>query len=351
MSDLQFCGYEITVSRAHADDRAYDLTMASISGLPEDSVRHAQVWPALRSLIPSWELALEAADKSRQTIRSYTDSGRALVSWLAANQLPVDVCGVKAEHVRGFLAAESERTSPASADVHFRNLRVFWNWLVAEGEHPGPSPMKYVERPIVPKTQRMPLEDAELTALLRTCQGNTFEDRRDLAMMRILIDNGMRISSLAGLRYDSEDDEETDVFLKRRMLRIRKKSGDHYFVPIGKKSAAAIDRYLRARSAHPRADSPYLWLGSRGHRTSQMTTSGIRQMIERRAEQAGVQGVHPHRFRRTFADEFLGSGGNLDDLMVIGGWSDYNSVKPYLDGRKAERARIAHERLSPGDRL
>lgn len=63
-----------------------------------------------------------------------------------------------------------------------------------------------------------------------------------------------------------------------------------------------------------------------------MSTSGIRQMIERRAGRAGVQGVHSHRFRRTFADGFLESGGNLD-------------------GRMAERAHVAHERLSPGDRI
>lgn len=323
--------------------------MASGPKSARPSVRHASS-PAVGSLVRSWELALEAADKSKLTVRSYVDSAKAFAAWLEANDLPGGVEEVAPADVRAFILAEIDRTSPASADVHFRNLRVFWNWLVKEGERTTPSPMLAVERPAVPKAQKAPMDDSELAALLRVCEGRSFEDRRDTAIMRTLMDNGMRISSLAGLRYDPGDEAETDVFLKERLLRIRKDVGDHY-VPIGKKAAAAIDRYLRIRTTHPKADSPHLWLGTRGHRTSQLTTSGIRQMIERRAEQAGLQGVHPHRFRRTFADDFLESGGNLDDLMVIGGWADYNSVKPYLDGRKVERARIAHERLSPGDRI
>jgi integrase/recombinase XerD len=301
--------------------------------------------------VPSWALALEAADKSALTVRSYTDSARAFASWLEAQGLPGDVREIGAEHVRAFLAAETDRTSPGSAAVHFRNLRVFWNWLVAEGEHPGPSPMRSVAAPVVPVKRRVPLADAELGALLSACAGTGFEDRRDLAIVRILIDNGMRISSLAGLRYDAADEERTDVFLEQRALRIRRKGGDAYLAPVGAKAAAAIDGYLRVRGGHPQASSPYLWLGSRGHNTGRLTTSGIRQMIERRAKAAGVEDVHPQRFRRTFADGFLGSGGSLDELMAIGGWSDYNSVKPYLDGHGREHVRVAHERPSPGDRL
>lgn len=302
--------------------------------------------------MPSWALALEAADKSKLTVRSYTDSAKALASWLDAQGLPGDVAGISATDIGAFLVAETERTSPASAAVHFRNLRVFWNWLVAEGEHPGPSPMRSVAPPVVPEARRKaPLADAELRALVRACEGTAFEDRRDLAIVRILIDNGMRISSLAGLRYDADDPERTDVFLDQRALRIRRAGGEPYFAPVGAKAAAAIDGYLRVRGGHPRAGSPYLWLGSRGHRTGQLTTSGIRQMIERRARTAGVRDVHPHRFRHTFADGFLESGGSVEELMVIGGWSDYNSVKPYLDGHTHARGQVTHGRPSPGDRL
>lgn len=325
--------------------------MASSTDPPRHSVRQAPAGRALRTLASSWRLALEAAGKSPLTVRSYTDSAKALAAWLEARGLSCDVSEVGAAELEAFLAAETERTSAASAGVHFRNLRVFWNWLVAEGEHPGPSPMQALTAPVVTRTRTAPLAEAELRALVQACEGTTFEDRRDLAIVRILIDNGMRISSLAELRYDADDPERTDVLLEQRALRIRRAGGEPYLAPVGAKAAAAIDRYLRARSGHPQAGSPYLWLGSRGHRTSRMTTSGIRQMIERRARAAGVPDVHPQRFRRTFADGFLDAGGSVDELIVIGGWSDYNSVKPYLDGRTRGRGRVPHARPTPGDRL
>jgi len=70
-------------------------------------------------------------------------------------------------------------------------------------------------------------------------------------------------------------------------------------------AAAAVDKYIRARARHPQAPSPWLSLGVQGHDTARMTDSGIRDMVGRRGEHAGIQNVHPHRFRRSFADDWL----------------------------------------------
>jgi hypothetical protein len=65
--------------------------------------------------------------------------------------MPADSEGVDASHIRAFLLAEEKRTSPTSAAVHFRNPRVFFGWLVAEGERENPSPMDRVQGPKVAK--------------------------------------------------------------------------------------------------------------------------------------------------------------------------------------------------------
>src|SRR6266702_5891122 len=103
--------------------------------------------PALSTFIASWQLALEAAAKSSRTVRSYTDSGRAFCRFLADQGMPVSVEDVDASHVRAFLLAEEQRTSAASAAVHFRNIRVFFGWLASEGERENPNPMDRVEAP------------------------------------------------------------------------------------------------------------------------------------------------------------------------------------------------------------
>jgi site-specific recombinase XerD len=311
----------------------------------------ASAGPALSTFVTSWQLSLEAASKSPKTVRSYTDSVKALCAFLDAQGMPSDVEGVGAEHLRAFLLAEERRTSAVSAAVHFRNLRVFFGWLVREEERPAPSPMDRVDKPKVSKKAKAFFDEDELARLLKACQGPTFEDRRDTALMRILMDTGMRVSGLANLRYDPDEDAQNDVFLSRRRLRIRLKGGDETWVPIGKKAAAAVDRYIRVRARHPHASSPWLWLGVTGRGVARMTDSGVRAMVKRRGLQAGIQNVHPHRFRRSFADQWLAAGGSTDDLMHITGWKTYDMVREYTEARGIARAGQAHARLSPGDRI
>jgi integrase/recombinase XerD len=310
-----------------------------------------QVGPPLSAFVTSWRLSLEAAGKSPKTIRSYTDSVKALCAFLVDQEMPADVEGVGAHESHAFLLAEERRTSPASAAVHYRNLRVFFGWLAKEGERSAPSPMEGVERPKVTKKAKPFFADEELVRLLMACDGSSFEDRRDTALIRVLIDTGMRVSELAGLRYDPAAETQNDVLLTERRLRIRVNDGDDTWVPIGKKATAALDRYIRARIRHSHADSPWLWLGSTGRNVAHMTSSGIAAMVKRRGVQAGVQGVNPHRFRRSFADKWLEGGGSVDDLMRITGWRTYDMVREYTEAREKPRARQEHGRLSPGDRI
>ena len=61
-----------------------------------------------------------------------------------------------------------------------------------------------------------------------------------------------------------------------------------------------LERYLRARTHHPLASRPELWLGEKNR--GPLTADGIRQMLDRRCDQAGIPPIHPHQFRHTAAD-------------------------------------------------
>jgi site-specific recombinase XerD len=306
---------------------------------------------SLTRLLPSWRLALEGAGKSPKTITSYLSSVVKLASYLRTSGLPDDTEQTGAAEIRSFLAVEIERTSAVSASVQYRNLRVYFGWLAREGERQADNPMLLVDKPKAPARAKPFLSDDNLKALLKACEGNTIEARRDTAIVRTLIDTGVRVSGLANIRYDPADDRRNDVYLSARRLRVRLKGGAEHWIPIGAKTASAIDRYIRARARTPHAGSPWLWIGTRGRGVEHMTDSGIRSMLKRRARKAGVQSVNPHRFRHTFADNWLAAGGSVDDLMNIAGWTTYDMPRLYAKGRGIERAREAHERLSPGDRL
>lgn len=137
---------------------------------------------------------------------------------------------------------------------------MFFAWPVRDGEHSEPNPIERVDRPRLTKRAKPPFfDDDEMARLLKTCNGQSFEDRRVTALLRILMDTGMRVFGLAGLRHDPEDEDANDVFLPQRRLRITLKGGDEIWVRVGKKAAAALDRYMRIRAWHARADSPWLW--------------------------------------------------------------------------------------------
>lgn len=298
----------------------------------------------LRDLLPSWELSLAERDLSPRTLEIYQRTGSQFTAWLEAEGLPGEVNLIDAPHIRAFLAAERERTSAVSAHQHYRNLRVLFRWLIRENERTGPNPMLRVDAPKVTAKVKPVLTEDDLGRLLRTAEGTTFEDRRDLAIMRVLIDSGVRVSGLASMRLE-------DVSLRHKTIKVVLKGGDEHLIPLGRKAAAAVDRYLRARARHPKWESPWLWLGVGGHDTSRLGPSGIQDMIERRATLAGLPKITPHAFRRTFAHDWLAAGGSESDGMRIAGWKTRTMIEHYAGELAAERAREAHRRLAPGDRI
>lgn len=96
-----------------------------------------------------------------------------------------------------------------------------------------------------------------------------------------------------------------------------------------------IRRYLRSRSQHEHRGLPYVWIGERGR----LADSGLRQLLERIGNRAGVEHVHAHRFRHMAADQWLKEKQSEDGLMAQMGWRSRSMVQRCAAANRQERAR------------
>jgi site-specific recombinase XerD len=294
----------------------------------------------LADFLPDWRVHLRAKGRSGRTIESYLSVAVAFCDYLAVHGLPDGVTNIKRHHIEQHLAEMHDRVSPATVAKHYRSLQQLFRWLVQDGEL-DISPMTSMTAPAIPEQPVPIIEMDDLAALLATCRGNSFENRRDLAIMRLFVDTGMRSGELIGLTTDDIDREQSMAF-------VMGKGGRHRACPFGARTADALRRYMRTRGRHPMAATTNaLWIGKKGP----LTDSGVRQLLERRWKEAGIPPVHPHMFRHLFAHMWLSAGGQEGDLMRLAGWRSREMVGRYAASAADGRAREAHKRMALGDQV
>lgn len=303
--------------------------------------------PDFGPLGTSWHLALDADGYAVNTVHSYSRALTSFGEWLAEHYPDVAPEAVTRDQVRGWVVHLRTTTSSGTARSMFPGLRHFFRWLVAEGEI-GRDPTEGLKTPPPNDTQTQTLKPTQIKALLGTCTGpDRFLARRDAAIILVFVDGGLRLSEVASLTKDAPDVRDRLLFVEGKGSN---RSGPRRrSVPLGVKATQAVDRYLRERARHPYADRPQLWLGARGRPT--LTPDGIDAMLKRRAQTAGIEGLHPHVFRHSWASAFRSAGGSEGDLMVLGGWRSRQMLDRYGRVDADERAREAYRRLSYGDRL
>jgi integrase/recombinase XerD len=214
---------------------------------------------SLAELLPSWQIALKAKNRSSNTLEQYSDGIRLFVRWWDSTGAPDaaatdQLTKVNVQAFMSHLFANGAQATTVRA--RYIALKQFSAWLVKEGETAADA-LVGLTPPTVDVKITDPLTEAELRDLISVCQGKTFRDGRDEAIVRLMAETGMRAGECMSL---SVADVDT---LHGRARVVRGKGGKGRVVPFGPHTAAAVDRYIRARRTHKLAGMQQLWLGDR----------------------------------------------------------------------------------------
>jgi integrase/recombinase XerD len=302
-----------------------------------------------QELIEEWLDYCKAAGLSKETLRDYRAFTFKFYWWWTEHTHYSEKAGshpddVSTKHVREFAAylrtplavrwgspvpANKQELSPTTISTYGRHLKVFFNWLEQEN---------YIERSPINRSVKFSNKTKQdhiiklvaqeelnklFTFLNQPERLKGFLGARDLAMIALLLDSGVRMGELLSIR-------NCDVDLKAGRCTVKGKTGLRTAI-FGSVSKSALSTYIQ-HPYHPfpiedRANSTSaFWVTVDG---MPLTFFGCQTVIRRIREQSGVN-FHAHKLRHTFATTMANQGVNLYDLKGLMGHTDIQTTQIYL---------------------
>lgn len=293
----------------------------------------------MKALIDDYlgHLAVERGS-SPNTLAAY---GRDLTEYDAflSSRGTTDADKVTREDVTAFVVRLRARgLAPSSVERKVAAVKGLHKFLVREGITEN-HPTARLPLPKVPERLPDVISIEQADSLL--AQG--FPDGplglRDRALLEVLYGCGLRVSELTGLEVD-------DVDLDEGFLRVLGKGSKERLVPLGGLAGHALDAYirqgrpfLRTKRSVAVADSA-LFIGARGRR---LTRQAVFRIVRDYGAKVGLEGLHPHTLRHSFATHLLEGGADLRALQEMLGHADISTTQVYTH---VDRIHIREEYLS-----
>lgn len=258
--------------------------------------------------------ACRAARFSDNTLKDYRNTYKRFIKFLDDDP---PITSLTSATIVRFMSTVSDVSKKTALNYH-TGLSALWHWGVDQGILTQ-NVVRQVKAPKPEKREIIPFSRAEVTRILQAC-GTGLSPLRDRAIILTLLDTGMRASEICALQLQDMDFEGHSIIAfgkgdKERVLKFCERTNEF------------IQAYLAQRRIGKQCKKVPLFTTVKEKTMNRQT---LRLMLDRLETRSGVVHVHAHRFRHTFAINFLRNGGNIYTLQKLLGHTAFDMVKRYL---------------------
>lgn len=258
-------------------------------------------------ILKQYLACLAVEGKSENTILQY---GRALKKM--SNEINKSYVEYGVYDIRYYFAREKQRgISSVSLENTRSYISAFFKWLSREGIITR-NIMESIHPIKVPKEVKEPFSDIEIDMLRSACK-----NLKERALIETLLSTGVRVDELSKMNISDIDFSTMTVHVLHGK---GSKERTTYINNIGRKHLMA---YLESRED----DTLPLFVN---YRKTRLNNGGIRNILNKIGARAGVENVHPHRFRRTFATGLAARGMDIQEIQRLLGHSNVNTTMRYI---------------------
>lgn len=315
--------------------------------------------------IDEFAFDMQAMRRSRHTISDYKTAyqhwlrimGDAPLCKISYRDVKRFLHDISKEEIapKGIAPRPSKKRSAKTIKNYHIALSALWSWAINEG-YASDHVVRKISPPKANKKPINPFTDAEIVALTKACklsrawhnkplsQSRRLTATRDLAIILILLDTGLRNTELRNLTID-------DINWKTNSLKVCHGKGDKdRFVGFGYECRRALRRWMLDRPEQAKLRGNWLFCNVLRYKGHKMSRGALSKLLKRIGEVAGVDDCHPHRFRHTTAVRRLQAGLNVFQVKEMLGHASLETTMQYVHIAGLDM-QDAMARTSPVDNL
>ncbi len=226
--------------------------------------------------------------------------------------------------------------SPTTINHRVRSLKLFYRYLMSESMV-DKNPAQRLERKKEHRTLIETFSEEQLILILSAPDRSRFVGLRDYVIMLLLLDTGVRLSELVGIKLPDLKLADSEIIITEG------KGGKARRVFISPKTRDALKKYLQARGDIPGTPSLFVTVEN-----EPMKRRNVQERISIYGQQVKLEGVRvsPHTFRHTFAKMYILRGGDPFSLQALLGHSTLDMVRHYVNLWGSDLQKM-HRQFSP----